>query len=72
MHFEKKFLSAYFFKSRCNNAHHHINIIHNFNPGVMKFTILVNPSLVSITKYFICLLHTPRKEKEKKYCIFTV
>ena len=31
----------------------------NPHPGVMKFTILVNPSFVIITIYLICLIHAP-------------
>ena len=28
-------------------------------PGVMKFTILVNPSLIIIAIYLVCLVYVP-------------
>ena len=31
----------------------------NPGPGVMKITILLDPFLVFITVYLICLIHTP-------------
>ena len=43
-------------------------------PGVMKFTILVDPSLVIITKYLVCLINAweQRRRLFKKYINFTL
>ena len=41
-------------------------------PGVMKFTILVDPSSVIITMHLVCLNHVPEyKRFQKKWCNFT-
>ena len=43
-------------------------------PGVMKFTILVDPSLVIITTYLVCLINAweQRRRFFKKYINFTL
>ena len=43
-------------------------------PGVMKFTILVDPSLVIITTYLVCLINAweQRRGFFKKYSNFTL
>ena len=43
-------------------------------PGVMKFTISVDLSLVSITIHLVCMHHTPEQRRKlfKKYIKFTL
>ena len=43
-------------------------------PGVMKFTILIDPSLVTITIHFDCLNHAPEQRGRffNKYINFTI
>ena len=43
-----------------------IKILHNFNPTHAKFKILLNPSLVIVSTYSICLIHAPEKKMKKR------
>ena len=67
-HFEIFFYKRVIFQS----AHHHIKIIHNFNPGVMKFKIIVNTFLVIITKHYNFVCSIPQEKRRRWNIAFSL